>query len=96
MSPRDRGLQPERTALAWQRTAMAAALVAVLLLRSGVSRSAPLEMAAGICAGGVVVLSSVAVRPPGSAASSRRKLIAAASGIVLAGLLTVMQFVVAP
>ncbi|GHF60631.1 uncharacterized membrane protein YidH (DUF202 family) [Amycolatopsis bartoniae] len=62
MTSRDRGLQPERTALAWQRTGLSAAVVAVLLLRSGITSGSALELAGGACAAVVVLLSAAAAR----------------------------------
>lgn len=57
MSERDPGLQPERTALAWRRTALSAAVAAVVLLRAGlIERSVP-----GLLAGfGSLVLAVIA------------------------------------
>ncbi|WP_115944334.1 DUF202 domain-containing protein [Amycolatopsis thermalba] len=93
---RDPGLQPERTALAWQRTALAAAVAAVLLLRSGLVRDAPLEIAAAGCAAAVVVLWFVAVRRPPTTGSTRRVLGAAAIAVGAAGVLTAVQVVLLP
>lgn len=93
---RDPGLQPERTALAWQRTAASAAVAAILLLRSGLTRNAPLDIAASGCAAAVVVLWFVAVRRPPAAGSSRRVLGAATIAVVAAGVLTSLQVALLP
>lgn len=53
------GLQPERTALAWRRTLLAATVVVVLLIRSAVVTPSPAALA-GLCAG-CAVLAAVAV-----------------------------------
>ena len=44
---RDPGLQPERTALAWNRTAMVGIVNAVLALRSGIANDQQLVMILG-------------------------------------------------
>lgn len=48
MSPGDPGLQPQRTALAWSRTAIALFVVAVLSIRGGVERDDRLGSLVGI------------------------------------------------
>lgn len=47
---RERGLQSERTTLAWQRTGLAGGVVALLLLREGLTRHAPVALAAAASA----------------------------------------------
>ncbi|SFR73660.1 IPTL-CTERM protein sorting domain-containing protein [Agromyces sp. CF514] len=56
--PRDPGLQPERTALAWSRTGLAIAVNAVLALRDGLSSNQPALSTAGVV---LFVLAAVAV-----------------------------------
>ncbi|ANJ26477.1 DUF202 domain-containing protein [Agromyces aureus] len=56
--PRDPGLQPERTALAWSRTGLAIAVNAVLVLRNGLSSNQPALASAGVV---LFVLAAVAI-----------------------------------
>ncbi|MCP2163897.1 DUF202 domain-containing protein [Goodfellowiella coeruleoviolacea] len=91
---RDPGLQPERTALAWQRTAFTATVLAVLLVRAGVLHAAPLEIAAGVLASVLVLVCLTAVRAPAAAGSSRRRLAVAAFAAAGTGLLTTAQLLV--
>lgn len=88
MTQRDRGLQPERTALAWQRTGLAAAVVAVLLLRTGFVAGSPLRIVAGVCAAAVVVLSGFAAR---GVPAPRTRLTLVTAAVVGAGVCTTAQ-----
>lgn len=45
MNPRDPGVQPERTALAWGRTGLAVTVNALLVLRAGLLTSHPFLVA---------------------------------------------------
>jgi hypothetical protein len=86
-----RGSQPERTALAWQRTALSSAVVAMLLLRAGLSAGAVLETLAGLCLAALVVLAAVAVRAPRRVGRRGGLLLGAAALVASAGVLTVAQ-----
>ncbi|WP_033293997.1 DUF202 domain-containing protein [Amycolatopsis jejuensis] len=66
MTARDPGLQPERTSLAWQRTGLSAAVVAVLLLRNGLTHGSILDSAAGLCAVAAMLVSWLASRNRGA------------------------------
>jgi Domain of unknown function (DUF202) len=59
----DPGLQPERTALAWSRTALTLAVNALLALRAGLIAGEPMLVAVGVVlfgtAGAAVVLAAV-------------------------------------
>ncbi|TYL46060.1 DUF202 domain-containing protein [Nocardioides sp. BGMRC 2183] len=56
----DPGLQIERTALAWRRTALSTAALGLLLVRLGFSHDQPLEVAAG--AGALLIAAGFAAR----------------------------------
>ncbi|KQW06130.1 hypothetical protein ASC66_06195 [Leifsonia sp. Root4] len=102
--PRDPGLQPERTALAWNRTALAVAVNGVLVLRAGMVGNAPLFLGVGamllLAAAGATAYSSVRKRqllravgtPPTSSATALAlaALVALlASGAGIASILTI-------
>lgn len=60
--PRDPGLQAERTALAWHRTALALVTNALLSLRAGVVSDQPLVLALGsvlVCAAATAAMMGV-------------------------------------
>jgi uncharacterized membrane protein YidH (DUF202 family) len=88
MSECDPGLQPERTALAWQRTGLAAVVLGVLLLRHGLAVGAPLEIIAGVFAAAVVLFSGLPMRAVRSSGSSRIRLILVTLAVVAAGACT--------
>ncbi|MEV6900348.1 DUF202 domain-containing protein [Amycolatopsis sp. NPDC051372] len=83
----DRGLQPERTALAWQRTGLSAAVVAALLLRTGFAAGSVLDLVAGGCAVVVVAVAWLTGRRPGG--RRWRLQVAAIAACVTALLVTV-------
>ncbi|GAA1837161.1 DUF202 domain-containing protein [Agromyces salentinus] len=69
-TPRDPGLQAERTALAWSRTGLAIAVNAILVLRSGLVAEQPALAAAG------VVLFAISAAATGYGVIRRRELAA--------------------
>ncbi|MEW2349903.1 MULTISPECIES: DUF202 domain-containing protein [unclassified Streptomyces] len=46
--PRDPGLQPERTRLAWRRTVLSATVAGVLALKAALAHGVPLVWVAGV------------------------------------------------
>lgn len=64
MATRDPGLQPERTSLAWRRTALAVVFNAILLLRAGLQEQGPHLLALGVilCIGAAAMMNASARR----------------------------------
>lgn len=93
MSTPGPGLQPERTALAWQRTGLSAAVVAVLLLRAGILRGSPLDVVAAGCAIAVGALAWLVGGRSRERGTSRPVLLATVVGLCVTGLLVVAQSV---
>lgn len=91
MIPRDPGLQPERTALAWHRTALGAAVLTVLLVRHGAVAGAALELAAGGFALLTALFAVLTARTVRSGVAPRRQLLLVTGTIVAAGSLTTVQ-----
>jgi hypothetical protein len=88
--PVARGGQLERTALSWQRTALSASVVALFLLREGLTRGAVLIACAGLCVVALAMLAAVAART-GRPACRRLLVLAGAALVAAAGILTVAQ-----
>ncbi|MDQ7903688.1 hypothetical protein RB614_04050 [Phytohabitans sp. ZYX-F-186] len=103
MSGSDRGLQVERTALAWTRTAAVAAADAVLLARLGVHIGDPLLLLAAATA---TVLALAAVRArrsrlePAARSSTPTaapaRLLTVAGLVAVCGLLALATLLIAP
>jgi hypothetical protein len=91
MSARDSGLQPERTALAWQRTGLSAGIVGALLVRTGVIWGSLLGVVAAGCALAVVVLACWMGRRSGERGAPRWVLFATAVAGGATGFLTVVE-----
>ncbi|MFD5315270.1 DUF202 domain-containing protein [Streptomyces sp. NPDC127098] len=89
--PRDPGLQPERTALARQRTALSALVVAALLLRGGLTADAPPHLAAAVCLTVAAALVGAPGTPCPGTRAARRRLLATAWVTGLGGSLATLQ-----
>jgi uncharacterized membrane protein YidH (DUF202 family) len=61
----DRGVQAERTALAWHRTALSACVATIVVVRYGVVSHAPIELVAAALLGiaAAISLAASACRP---------------------------------
>jgi len=105
--PSTQGSQLERTALSWQRTALSAAVVALLLLREGLregvrggwTQGTALTAIAGLCLVALAVLAAVvarAGRPAGRLAGRRRLVLAGAVLVGVAGVLSVVWLALSP
>ncbi len=69
LTARDPGLQAERTALSWHRTALSALVTAVLVLRGSLTGRASLAGAAGVCLA-AAALAAARHRPPALACTT--------------------------
>lgn len=99
----DRGLQPERTALAWSRTGLAIFVNAMIVLRAGAQSGQPLIVSLGIvllaAAAGAVVCGVWRVRhlaEDGKRVAPPWILIVATAGIALLACFSGVAVVVAP
>ncbi|MFE7559772.1 DUF202 domain-containing protein [Kitasatospora sp. NPDC057500] len=86
MTPRDPGLQPERTALAGRRTALSAVVAAVLALRGALAHRSTAEAAAGVL---LLVVAALSVT---TRTGIRVRQLAMAACAAAAGLLIAAQF----
>lgn len=91
MSSRDPGLQPERTALAWQRTGLSAGVTAALLLRTGMTGGSPLGLIGAGCVLIIVALGWLMGRRPGNYGAPRCVLLGTAVAVCLTGSLAVVE-----
>jgi uncharacterized membrane protein YidH (DUF202 family) len=95
VSPRDPGLQPERTALAWQRTSLSAGVVAVLLLRTAVIRGSAFGLAAAACALAMVITAWLMGRRLGARHAPRPVLVAMVAAACTTGALVTVELLLA-
>ncbi|WP_022890000.1 DUF202 domain-containing protein [Agromyces italicus] len=90
-SVRDPGLQPERTALSWTRTALVVAVNALLALRTGFVEGEPWLVVAGL----VLVVAGGAVAAIGSIRSRQLEAGSFAPPVALIGVVTAVTLAAA-
>jgi len=71
VSPRDPGLQPERTALAWRRTALSVLVLALAALARSAQTHQPVEIALAVVGAGVAAVAAAVVVPRSARRDSR-------------------------
>lgn len=86
--PREAHCQRAKNCTQW--TALSALLVAVVLVRSGLTGHAALETVAGVCLAAAAALTAAGAPRRGTAAA-RRRLLGVAVSTALAGILVVVQ-----
>jgi hypothetical protein len=87
------GLAPERTWLAWDRTALSAAALAAVLIKVGVAHSRPADVVAGGCAVVTAVVIGLTGRARARSLSAYTAVLACTGLVSLTAVLTVVALI---